>query len=288
MKKNLQIYNHWINGKIIKSHNLNSDPIMTKNNNIENNNSTKLKSFSTSRESTTFIDKDNKLHKINDNSNKSMKLKNFSKINQKFINKIFFQNVNNKNIINDKNKINTSVTNDTFDKTFKLSHNKSLNNEDSVTKNIKDDNYNNNIIATNENIQGNVVDNNLSNNNSNYSNLYENVYIPNGGKTSQGYYSINHDLGSDTNYIINNIIPIISDQDVNMADDMTGINNQSLLKRPLSPETFSNVTNDVSRPKYDVSNNEKMVFTIYSDIPNSYKEAINCPNKNNWYKAIQD
>ena len=32
------------NGKIIKSHNLNSDPIMTKNNNIMNNNSTKLKS----------------------------------------------------------------------------------------------------------------------------------------------------------------------------------------------------------------------------------------------------
>ena len=31
-----------------------------------------------------------------------------------------------------------------------------------------------------------------------------------------------------------------------------------------------------------------MVFTIYSDTPNSYKEAINCPNKNNWYKAIQE
>jgi len=34
---------------------------MTKNNNIENNSSTKLKSFSTTRESTTFIDKNNKL-----------------------------------------------------------------------------------------------------------------------------------------------------------------------------------------------------------------------------------
>ena len=100
------------------------------------------------------------------------------KIFQKFINKIFFQNVNNKNIINDKNKINTSVINDTFDKTFKLSLNKSLNNEDSVTKNIKDDNYNNNIIATNDNLQDNVVDDNLSINNSNCSNLYENDFIP--------------------------------------------------------------------------------------------------------------
>ncbi|ORY05397.1 hypothetical protein LY90DRAFT_678447 [Neocallimastix californiae] len=124
----------------------------------------------------------------------------------------------------------TSVTYDTFDKTFKLSHNKSLNNEDSVTKNINDDNYNNNIIATNEIIQDNVVDNNLSNNNSNCSNLYEKDFIPNGDKTPQDYFSINHDLSSDTNYINDNIISIISDQDVNMTDDMTGINNQSVLK----------------------------------------------------------
>ena len=71
-----------------------------------------------------------------------------------------------------------TVINDTFDKTFKLSLNKSLNNEDSVTKNIKDDNYNNNIIATNDNLQDNVVDDNLSINNSNCSNLYENDFIP--------------------------------------------------------------------------------------------------------------
>ena len=78
-------------------------------------------------------------------------------------------------------------------------------------------------------------------------------------KIPQDSYSINHDLGSDTNYINNNIIPIIS-EDVNMTDDMTGINNQSVLKRPLIPETFSNITNDISRPKYDVSNNEKNGF----------------------------
>ena len=109
------------------------------------------------------------------------------KIFQKFINKIFFQNVNNKNIINDKNKINTSVINDTFDKTSKLSLNKSLYNEDSVTKNIKDDNYNNNIIATNENLQDNVVDDNLSINNSNCSNLIENDFIPIDNKNSPGF-----------------------------------------------------------------------------------------------------
>jgi len=53
-----------------------------------------------------------------------------------------------------------------------------------------------------------------------------------------------------------------------MTEDMKGINDQFVLKCPLSPETFSNITNDISRPKYDVSNNEKMVFTIFSDTPN--------------------
>jgi len=31
-----------------------------------------------------------------------------------------------------------------------------------------------------------------------------------------------------------------------------------------------------------------MAFTIYSDTPIGYKKDINCPNKNNCYKAIQD
>ena len=79
-------------------------------------------------------------------------------------------------------------------------------------------------------MQDNVEDDNLSINNSNCSNFYENDFIPIDDKTLQDYFSINYDLGSDTNYINNNIISIISDQDVNMTDDMTGINNQSVLK----------------------------------------------------------
>jgi hypothetical protein len=210
-----------------------------------------------------------------------MNIKNFPKNDQNFINKNFLSK-NNKLIQQN------SKSSDSMKKNYNFSTPTiDINNIPSDNKNTVMENLKNITLPYNINQNLPLITDSSTNQ---ISQKTDEISLTNNNEINNKFN--NNNIVNKENYAHKSLIDASSVIDFNkdeiMDDIVANTEYGNIHKRPLSPKYKETApTNISSRRKLDQIN-DIIIASIFCHIPNTYEEAINSEDKNNWIEAIND